>query len=46
MLHGGDEIDTPVFELKDILTDKYCEDAKLIYDLQDQVENYAAYVTT
>ncbi|KAF1851161.1 histidyl-tRNA synthetase [Cucurbitaria berberidis CBS 394.84] len=35
-LHGGAELDTPVFELKSILTDKYGEDAKLIYDLQDQ----------
>lgn len=26
----------PVFELKDILSGKYGEDAKLIYDLQDQ----------
>lgn len=35
-LHGGAEIDTPVFELKSILTDKYGEDARLIYDLDDQ----------
>ncbi|KAJ4366876.1 Cytoplasmic and mitochondrial histidine tRNA synthetase [Neocucurbitaria cava] len=35
-LHGGEELDTPVFELKSILTDKYGEDAKLIYDLMDQ----------
>jgi histidyl-tRNA synthetase len=35
-LHGGEEIDTPVFELKNVLTDKYGEDSKLIYDLQDQ----------
>merc|ERR1712142_1059699 len=34
--HGGETIDTPVFELKQILTDKYGEDSKLIYDLQDQ----------
>lgn len=34
--HGGQELDTPVFELKDILTGKYGEDSKLIYDLQDQ----------
>ena len=26
----------PVFELKEILTGKYGEDSKLIYDLQDQ----------
>lgn len=35
-LHGGKEIDTPVFELKEVLTGKYGEDARLIYDLQDQ----------
>ncbi|KAJ3110914.1 Cytoplasmic and mitochondrial histidine tRNA synthetase [Phlyctochytrium bullatum] len=34
--HGAVTIDTPVFELKDILTGKYGEDSKLIYDLQDQ----------
>ncbi|PVU93918.1 hypothetical protein BB561_002943 [Smittium simulii] len=34
--YGGVPIDTPVFELKDILTGKYGEDSKLIYDLQDQ----------
>lgn len=34
--HGGETIDTPVFELKDILAGKYGEDSKLIYDLQDQ----------
>lgn len=34
--HGGSPLDTPVFELKEILTGKYGEDAKLIYDLQDQ----------
>lgn len=34
--HNGKEIDTPVFELKSILTDKYGEDSKLIYDLEDQ----------
>lgn len=34
--HGGVEIDTPVFELKDVLTGKYGEDSKLIYDLEDQ----------
>ncbi|KAF8200941.1 histidine-tRNA ligase [Pholiota molesta] len=33
---GGSELDTPVFERKDVLTDKYGEDAKLIFDLQDQ----------
>lgn len=29
-------IDTPVFELKEILAGKYGEDSKLIYDLKDQ----------
>ena len=33
---GGACLDTPVFERKDILTDKYGEDAKLIFDLMDQ----------
>merc|ERR1712142_51338 len=34
--HGGETIDTPVFELRSTLMDKYGEDSKLIYDLQDQ----------
>jgi histidyl-tRNA synthetase len=34
--HGAVEIDTPVFELKEVLMGKYGEDSKLIYDLQDQ----------
>ena len=34
--HGAVTIDTPVFELKEILSGKYGEDSKLIYDLQDQ----------
>ncbi|KAI6250314.1 Histidine--tRNA ligase, mitochondrial [Erysiphe necator] len=34
--HGAVTIDTPVFELKDILSGKYGEDSKLIYDLADQ----------
>lgn len=34
--HGAVRIDTPVFELKDTLTGKYGDDAKLIYDLKDQ----------
>ncbi|CAG0913633.1 unnamed protein product [Notodromas monacha] len=34
--HGAENIDTPVFELKDVLTGKYGEDSKLIYDLADQ----------
>lgn len=34
--HGGTPLDTPDFELKEILAGKYGEDAKLIYDLADQ----------
>ncbi|KAL2041352.1 hypothetical protein N7G274_005734 [Stereocaulon virgatum] len=34
--HGGVTIDTPVFELRPILSGKYGEDSKLIYDLADQ----------
>ena len=34
--HGAVTIDTPVFELKEILAGKYGEDSKLIYDLADQ----------
>ncbi|KAG6908634.1 hypothetical protein DXG01_003812 [Tephrocybe rancida] len=34
--YGGSELDTPVFERKDVLTGKYGEDAKLIFDLMDQ----------
>ncbi|KAH9486033.1 Histidine--tRNA ligase, mitochondrial [Psilocybe cubensis] len=34
--YGGSCLDTPVFERKDVLTDKYGEDAKLIFDLKDQ----------
>jgi histidyl-tRNA synthetase len=36
LLYGGSCLDTPVFERKDVLTGKYGEDQKLIYDLQDQ----------
>ncbi|CRG94647.1 histidine--tRNA ligase, putative [Plasmodium gallinaceum] len=36
LIHGAVEIDTPVFELKETLTDKYGEDSKLIFDLKDQ----------
>ncbi|CAA9989699.1 histidine--tRNA ligase, putative [Plasmodium knowlesi strain H] len=36
LLHGAVEIDTPVFELKETLTDKYGEDSKLIFDLKEQ----------
>lgn len=34
--HGAQAIDTPVCELRETLTGKYGEDAKLIYDLKDQ----------
>lgn len=34
--NGGVTIDTPDFELKEILSGKYGEDSKLIYDLADQ----------
>lgn len=34
--HGAVTIDTPAFELKEILAGKYGEDSKLIYDLADQ----------
>jgi len=34
--HGAVTIDTPVFELKEVLAGKYGEDSKLIYDLKDQ----------
>lgn len=34
--HGAETIDTPVFELKEVLTGKYGEDSKLIYDMKDQ----------
>jgi histidyl-tRNA synthetase len=34
--HGAVTIDTPVFELSEILSGKYGEDSKLIYDLADQ----------
>ena len=34
--HGAMTLDTPVFELRNILAGKYGEDSKLIYDLQDQ----------
>ncbi|KZV93089.1 histidyl-tRNA synthetase [Exidia glandulosa HHB12029] len=33
---GGSCLDTPVFERKDVLTGKYGEDQKLIFDLMDQ----------
>ncbi|XP_075622298.1 histidine--tRNA ligase, cytoplasmic-like isoform X3 [Balearica regulorum gibbericeps] len=34
--HGGAAIDTPVLELRETLTGKYGEGARLIYELQDQ----------
>jgi histidyl-tRNA synthetase len=34
--HGAVFIETPVFELKEVLTEKYGEEAKLIYNLEDQ----------
>ncbi|KAI9253592.1 histidyl-tRNA synthetase [Sporodiniella umbellata] len=34
--HGAVTIDTPVFELTEILSGKYGEDSKLIYNLADQ----------
>ncbi|KAJ3488778.1 hypothetical protein NLG97_g6131 [Lecanicillium saksenae] len=34
--HGGVPLDTPVFELRDVLTGKYGADARLIYNLEDQ----------
>ncbi|KAF7721045.1 Cytoplasmic and mitochondrial histidine tRNA synthetase [Apophysomyces ossiformis] len=34
--HGAVAIDTPAFELKDVLANKYGEDSKLIYDLAVQ----------
>ncbi|PFH36063.1 putative histidyl-tRNA synthetase (HisRS) [Besnoitia besnoiti] len=34
--HGGVEIDTPVFELRETLLGKYGENQKLVYDLKDQ----------
>ncbi|KAI0029499.1 histidine-tRNA ligase [Vararia minispora EC-137] len=36
ILYGGAQLDTPVFERKDILAGKYGEDQKLIFDLEDQ----------
>lgn len=34
--YGAQAIDTPVFELTEVLTGKYGEDSKLVYDLADQ----------
>ena len=35
-LYGATRLDTPAFELREILAGKYGEDSKLIYDLADQ----------
>lgn len=34
-LHGGQPLETPTFELREILTNKYGEDSKLIYNLAE-----------
>ncbi|KAK4252184.1 hypothetical protein C7999DRAFT_27430 [Corynascus novoguineensis] len=34
--HGGTPFDTPVFELRSILAEKYGEESRLIYNLEDQ----------
>lgn len=34
--HGGIPLDTPTFELREVLAGKYGEDAKLIYNIEDQ----------
>ncbi|XP_006156286.1 probable histidine--tRNA ligase, mitochondrial isoform X1 [Tupaia chinensis] len=34
--HGAKGLDTPAFELTEVLTEKYGEDSGLIYDLKDQ----------
>jgi len=34
--HGAETIDTPIMELTPLLTEKYGEDSKLIYELKDQ----------
>lgn len=34
--HGASPIRTPIFELKDILLNKYGDDSKLIFDLKEQ----------
>jgi histidyl-tRNA synthetase len=43
--HGAQAIDTPVCERKDVLTGKYGEDSKLIFDLQDQGQSLSALLT-
>ncbi|KAI0481899.1 histidyl-tRNA mitochondrial precursor [Xylaria cf. heliscus] len=42
--HGGTPLDTPVFELKEILTEKYGEDSRLIYDLYDLTVPFARWL--
>lgn len=37
--HGAVSIDTPVFELRDVLMNKYGEDSKLIYNLADDMSS-------
>ncbi|XP_027697204.1 probable histidine--tRNA ligase, mitochondrial isoform X1 [Vombatus ursinus] len=34
--HGAKGLDTPAFELKEVLMEKYGEDSRLIYELKDQ----------
>ncbi|KAK3386793.1 hypothetical protein B0H63DRAFT_520869 [Podospora didyma] len=34
--HGGTPLDTPIFELRDILSEKYGVDSRLIHNLEDQ----------
>ncbi|KAF5591992.1 histidine-tRNA ligase mitochondrial [Fusarium subglutinans] len=38
--HGGIPLDTPVFELREVLAGKYGEDARLIYNVEDQEGNF------
>lgn len=37
--HGAVSIDTPVFEKREVLQNKYGEDSKLIYDLSDDMSS-------
>lgn len=37
--HGAVSIDTPVFERREVLQNKYGEDSKLIYDLSDDMSS-------
>ncbi len=43
--HGAITINTPAFELKQVLTGKYGEDSKLIYDLADQGEGEESHLS-